>query len=157
MSLWGSYIFLGTRHSDEEWEWEWNQPHRADVCISVIYCLGNLALNALNWLWFSKMVSKMLARLSGGDEPKRKVKGVKGGGSKAAPNDAMGGNGVGVAVGTDEKTPLLEKSEAVLDRDEGDVGEGEDEEGGEAHRESADSLALPAEPPSPVKTMRSVG
>ncbi|RSH92190.1 hypothetical protein EHS25_008605 [Saitozyma podzolica] len=135
----------------------WVERHRIPLHLHLIYCLGNLALNALNWLWFSKMVSKMLARLSGGDEPKRKVKGVKGGGSKAAPNDAMGGNGVGVAVGTDEKTPLLEKSEAVLDRDEGDVGEGEDEEGGEAQRESADSLALPAEPPSPVKTMRSVG
>lgn len=124
------------------------------MCISVIYCLGNLALNALNWLWFSKMVSKMLARLSGGDEPKRRV---KGGRARLTPNDTTG-KGVGVAVGTDEKTPLLEKSDAVVDRgDEGDVGEGEDEEGGEGQREREESLALPAEPPSPVKTMRSVG
>lgn len=36
---------------------------------AVIYCAGNLALNGLNWLWFSKMVSKMLARLNGKDGP----------------------------------------------------------------------------------------
>ncbi|GFZ47742.1 hypothetical protein JCM24511_05489 [Saitozyma sp. JCM 24511] len=139
----------------------WVERHRIPLHLHLIYCLGNLALNALNWLWFSKMVSKMLARLSGGDEPKRKVKGVRGVGAKATSNVSMGGNGVGVAVGTDEKTPLLEKSEVVVDRqdegDVGDVGEGEDEEGGEAQRGREESLALPAEPPSPVKTMRSVG
>jgi hypothetical protein len=97
----------------------------------------------------------MLARLSGGDEPKRRVTGVR---AKATPNESTGRKGMGVGVGTDEKTPLLEKSEAVLDReDEGDVEEGEDDGRGQVQREREESLALPAEPPSPVKTMRSVG
>lgn len=40
---------------------------------AVIYCLGNVALNGLNWLWFSKMVQKMLARLAGKNETEEKV------------------------------------------------------------------------------------
>jgi hypothetical protein len=38
----------------------------------VIYCSGNLALNALNWMWFSKMLGKMVKRLSGSDKPASK-------------------------------------------------------------------------------------
>lgn len=37
----------------------------------VIYCSGAVALNALNWLWFSKMCKKMVVRLQASDKEKR--------------------------------------------------------------------------------------
>lgn len=43
---------------------------RIPLHLHIIYCTGNLALNGLNFLWFSKMVAKMVARLKGRDVPK---------------------------------------------------------------------------------------
>ena len=43
---------------------------RIPLHLHIIYCTGNLALNGLNFLWFSKMVAKMVARLKGQDVPK---------------------------------------------------------------------------------------
>jgi hypothetical protein len=92
----------------------------------VIYCIGNLSLNALNWLWFSKMFCKTMARLSG---------------------DTKSGKG--------EKQPLLEKlgtpesegeTEGEMEGEKKVEVEGEEGEEGE-------SLTLPANPPSPVKSM----
>ncbi|KAK4684102.1 hypothetical protein P7C73_g6101, partial [Tremellales sp. Uapishka_1] len=79
----------------------WTERHRIPLHLQVIYCSGNLALNYLNWLWFSKMFAKMLARLSGEDKPSA---------GKAVPPKA--------------------------------VKESEQE-----------SISLPANPPSPVRTM----
>jgi hypothetical protein len=45
---------------------------RIPLHLHIIYCTGNLALNGLNFLWFSKMVSKMVARLKGEDGTKGK-------------------------------------------------------------------------------------
>ena len=53
----------------------------------MIFCGGNVALNALNWFWFSKIFAKMLARLSG-DAPSSQT-----------------------AVARGEKQPLLEKAQ----------------------------------------------
>jgi hypothetical protein len=47
---------------------------RIPLHLHIIYCTGNLALNGLNFLWFSKMVGKMIARLKGTDEPKGEKK-----------------------------------------------------------------------------------
>ncbi|WRT64766.1 uncharacterized protein IL334_001700 [Kwoniella shivajii] len=47
----------------------WTERHRIPLHLHAIYCLGNLALNALNWLWFSKMLAKMYARLQGEEKP----------------------------------------------------------------------------------------
>lgn len=44
---------------------------RIPLHLHIIYGFGNLALNGLNFLWFSKMFAKMVARLHGEDEPKR--------------------------------------------------------------------------------------
>lgn len=50
----------------------WTNRDRIPLHLHIIYCTGNLALNGLNFLWFSKMVGKMIARLQGTDEPKAK-------------------------------------------------------------------------------------
>ncbi|ORY30386.1 TRAM/LAG1/CLN8 homology domain-containing protein, partial [Naematelia encephala] len=43
----------------------WQKRHEIPLHLHLIYTLGNLSLNALNWLWFSKMVKKMIARVAG--------------------------------------------------------------------------------------------
>ena len=43
---------------------------RIPIHLHIIYGCGNLALNGLNALWFSKMFAKMIARLHGEDEVK---------------------------------------------------------------------------------------
>jgi hypothetical protein len=52
----------------------WTNRDRIPLHLHIIYCTGNLALNGLNFLWFSKMVGKMIARLQGTDKPKAKEK-----------------------------------------------------------------------------------
>lgn len=78
--------------------------HRIPIHLHIIYGAGNLALNGLNMLWFSKMFAKMIARLHGEDEPKSK--------SKSKSKDSR-------MTETEEKKPLLAK-----------VGAEEEEEGG---------------------------
>jgi hypothetical protein len=48
----------------------YNNRDRIPLHLHIIYCTGNLALNGLNFLWFSKMVGKMVDRLKGSDQPK---------------------------------------------------------------------------------------
>ncbi|KAK6903724.1 hypothetical protein I204_02655 [Kwoniella mangroviensis CBS 8886] len=55
----------------------WDERDRIPLHLHVIYCSGNLALNALNWLWFSKMLGKMYARIQG-DEKVKSPKAGKG-------------------------------------------------------------------------------
>jgi hypothetical protein len=38
---------------------------RIPIYLSIIYGSGNIALNGLNVLWFSKMVKQMIAKLQG--------------------------------------------------------------------------------------------
>jgi hypothetical protein len=38
---------------------------RIPIYLSIIYGSGNVALNGLNVLWFSKMVKQMIAKLQG--------------------------------------------------------------------------------------------
>ena len=38
---------------------------RIPIYLSIIYGSGNIALNGLNCLWFSKMVKQMIAKLQG--------------------------------------------------------------------------------------------
>jgi hypothetical protein len=38
---------------------------RIPLYLSIIYGSGNIALNGLNCLWFSKMVKQMIAKLQG--------------------------------------------------------------------------------------------
>jgi hypothetical protein len=38
---------------------------RIPIYLSIIYGSGNIALNGLNVLWFSKMVKQMIAKLKG--------------------------------------------------------------------------------------------
>ena len=91
----------------------------------VIYGVGNLSLNALNWLWFGKMLFKMQARLSGKDQPRS---------AKAPP----------------ETAPLLpgHPEEKLDEKDNAS------EVGSEGSRET---LALPAEPPSPIAAIKKTG
>ena len=101
------------------------------LTLTVIYCAGNISLNALNWLWFSKMVNKMISRLSG--ETKAESAKV-----------------------VDEKQPLLAQVDATV-TGQAAFGENEKittEEEKEERAESADTLALPANPPVPVKLKR---
>lgn len=93
------------------------------IHLHIIYGVGNLALNGLNMLWFSKMFAKMIARLHGND-------GVK-------PKDGQKRR-TGVTKEVEEEDPLLgrSRSDAGTDRD-GDEG----------------GLTLPASPPSPVATV----
>lgn len=99
--------------------------HQIPIHLHIIYGVGNLALNGLNMLWFSKMFAKMIARLHGNDEV------IK-------PDTRRSGKGgVAVTVGKEEeeeKDPLLGRSDNGTDRDEG-------------------GLALPVTPPSPVDTV----
>lgn len=70
--------------------------NRIPLHLHIIYGVGNLALNGLNFLWFSKMFAKMIARLHGEDEPK--VKGKSAG---------------------EEKTPLVPKTDSEDGEEEG--------------------------------------
>lgn len=103
----------------------------------VIYCSGNVALNALNWLWFSKMLAKLVARLSGEEVPKGGAGvGANSGGrsGKLRPGQKRRSSSVAPAAVTktaSEAAPLLDKE---VERDS-------EEEG---------SIALPAKPPKPV-------
>ncbi|WWC67953.1 uncharacterized protein I206_101872 [Kwoniella pini CBS 10737] len=83
----------------------WIERNRIPLHLHIIYCSGNLALNALNWLWFSKMLQKMLLRLQGDKKPIKPILQVK--------------------KGEGEKEPLLEKS-----NDNNAINEEEEEEEG---------------------------
>ncbi|KAK8847411.1 hypothetical protein IAR55_005269 [Kwoniella newhampshirensis] len=103
----------------------WTERDHIPLHLQVIYCGGNLALNALNWLWFSKMLKKMIARLSGDENAQDKEA------SKIAK----------------ESTPLLRKNvvkEGVEDSSEdgGIVGQEENDE----------TLSLPAKAPKPINS-----
>lgn len=73
---------------------------RIPLHLHIIYGAGNLALNCLNALWFSKMFAKMIARIHGDDEIKPSAKPVS-----------------RTTTGAAEKEPLLSR-------------EGDDKEGG---------------------------
>ena len=101
----------------------WQLTRRA-----VIYCIGNASLNALNWLWFYKMVMKMLARLSGGDKPASKLKSKV----RRLPNETQ---------------PLLEADVVSSEAEDGDADK-------EKSRDYNETLSLPADPPSPVASSK---
>jgi hypothetical protein len=48
---------------------------RIPLHMFIIYGSGNIALNGLNLLWFSKMVKQMIAKLQGKGKDGSKVKG----------------------------------------------------------------------------------
>ncbi|WVQ98062.1 hypothetical protein IAU59_005184 [Kwoniella sp. CBS 9459] len=115
----------------------WTERHRIPLHLHLIYCTGNLALNGLNWLWFSKMLKKMYARIQGEDTPtsdatkaSAKVKLVKG---ERQPllADAKRGEAPSVSLSTDE-----------------------DGAASDQQTEREGSLGLPANPPSPVSPKR---
>ncbi|WWC86889.1 uncharacterized protein L201_001768 [Kwoniella dendrophila CBS 6074] len=62
-------IIYGGANSILFFQTMWTERHRIPLHLHIIYCSGNLALNGLNWLWFSKMLQKMIARLQGDDKP----------------------------------------------------------------------------------------
>lgn len=110
---------------------------QADV--PVIYCSGNLALNALNCLWFSKMFAKMLARLKGDEAPKSATSETssKSGAHKRRTSASTKNNASQAAAATgkalSETAPLLEKdgeTDGVSEEDEG--------------------IRMPVQPPRPV-------
>ena len=76
------------------------------IHLHVIYGVGNLALNGLNMLWFSKMFAKMIARLQGDDD-------------KPISRSRQSGKGHTHGSKEEEKDPLLNKSDTGTDRDEG--------------------------------------
>ncbi|ORX33899.1 TLC domain-domain-containing protein [Kockovaella imperatae] len=109
----------------------WTRRHEIPLHLHLIYCIGNLSLNALNWLWFSKMVKKMLARVSGDDKPVSESK-------RAARTNKMSPS---------EKQSLLEVSTPTS--------VSEDKMESTNGRQFKQTLSLPADPPSPnVSTSR---
>ncbi|WWD21502.1 hypothetical protein CI109_105988 [Kwoniella shandongensis] len=106
----------------------WQERANIPLHLQVIYCGGNLALNALNWLWFSKMLKKMIARLSGGETTKGKDVSAK-------PKVVV------------ERTPLLDKAGEVSIKEEE-----EDDLVAIGEEEKDETLSLPAKAPKPVKS-----
>ncbi|WVR04636.1 hypothetical protein IAU60_001647 [Kwoniella sp. DSM 27419] len=101
----------------------WTQRKDIPLHLHVIYCAGNLSLNGLNWLWFSKMLKKMWARLQGTD---------KSAPAQSVPQASFEANA--------ERRPLLQADKRDVITDLQAIAGGEDEA----------SLAMPANPPSPI-------
>lgn len=121
-------IVYGGYNSVQFFTTMYRERERIPWYLHLIYCSGNLALNALNCIWFSKMFAKMLARLNGDESPKAPGAGQK---KRRVSGAANKRSSAGKAL--NETAPLLEKDgemEAVSEEDEG--------------------ITLPAQPPRPV-------
>ncbi|OCF32604.1 hypothetical protein I317_00373 [Kwoniella heveanensis CBS 569] len=125
----------------------WTERHRIPLHLHLIYCTGNLALNGLNWLWFSKMLKKMYARIQGEDTPDPKSDSSSSSSSTMKTAKDKLANGERQPLLADAKRGEASSTSSPVNQ-ENEQPNHHDESGREG------SLSLPANPPSPVLAKR---